>query len=139
MKSYTSIKADLKRLGLVSERFTRGFYNDYVSARTEIIRNAINGVDRSYCKDGVYLTHEMDKIYNSDFYKNEGYMYCEFLSAFLDGLRKYKIDCYTPDQFGYPVLVHSTCRYYDDLEEAKSISAVTWSDYPIIDVTEVTA
>lgn len=137
MKSYTGIKADLKRIGLVSDRFTRGFYNDYVLARAEIIRNTINGVDLSYCKDGVYLTHEMDKIYNSDFYQNDGYIYCEFLAAFNDGLRKYKIDCYVPDQFGYPVLVHSTRRYYDDLEEAKKVSAVVWSEYPIIDVMEV--
>lgn len=137
MKSYQAIKADLKRLGLSSDRFTRGFYNDYVSARNEIIRNTINGVDRSYCKNGIYLTHEMDKIYNSPFYLEDGYIYCEFLAAFHDGLKEFKIDYYTHDDYGFPVLAHSCRRRYDDLQEAKEVSAAVWSEYPIIDVAEV--
>ena len=139
MKSYSGIKVDLRNMGLVSEHFTHSFYNDYVSARDEIIKNTIDGVDLHYMKDGVYLTHEMDKIYNSDFYQKDGYIYCEFLSIFLEGLREYKIDCYVPDDYSYPVLVHSCTRYYDSLEEAKNVSAVVWAEYPIIDVSEVIA
>lgn len=137
MKSYQAIKADLAWLGLSSKNFTRGFYNDYVSARNEIIRNTINGVDRSYCKNGIYLTHEMDSIYNSPFYLEDGYIYCEFLSAFNDGLTEFRIDCYVSDDYGFPVLAHSCRRRYDNLQEAKEFSAAVWSEYPFIEVTEV--
>ena len=137
MKSYPEIKADLARLGLGSKNFTRGFYNDYKKARSEIISNTINGVDQSYCKNGVYLTHEMDPVYNSPFYLEDGYIYCEFLSAFHDGLTEFRIDCYVSDDYGFPVLAHSCRRRYDCMEEAKEVSVAVWSEYPIIDVVEV--
>lgn len=137
MKSYQAIKAELARLGLSSKNFTSGFYNDYIKARSEIISNTINGVDLSYCKNGIYLTHEMDSIYNSPFYLEDGYIYCEFLSAFYDGLTEFRIDCYVSDDYGFPVLAHSCRRRYDDLQEAKEVSASVWSEYSIVDVMEV--
>ena len=133
MKTFTEIKNDLLAIGLSSKYFTRSFYADFKQAYYAVIANTINGVDCSYCSGGVWLTHEYDKIYNSDFYKKDGYIYCEFLSSFYSGLTPYKIIC-AEFKNGYAEVLHTCTRYYDSLSEAEAMAKSIFSEYPIVDV-----
>lgn len=78
--TYEQIKAELSRRRNRITHFTRKFYQEFCAAQRAAKHTAENGIDLHYWKDGVYLNHAYDPVYESNFYRKNGGAYCEFLS-----------------------------------------------------------
>lgn len=77
---YNRIKNQLKTVCSSTKYFTRDFLKLYTKALEIGRKYDKDGTDDGYIKDGIFLRHRFDDIYNSDFYKLNGCAYCEFLA-----------------------------------------------------------
>lgn len=80
MKTYAEVKAELQHRTHENLRyFTRAFYATYCKAVETLRRNAVNGIDDSYCDHGIWTHHAWDDVRKTDFYIKSGSAYCQFL------------------------------------------------------------
>lgn len=77
---YNRIKNQLKTVCSSTKYFNKDFLKLYKKALETGRKYDKDGTDDGYIKDGVFLRHRFDDIYNSDFYNKNSCAYCEFLA-----------------------------------------------------------
>lgn len=84
--AYQTIREELKKRRENVKGFTAEFFKDFAEASTAADNAIITGTLEKYRyeKNGIIFYHLYDKVYNSDFYRNNSGAYCEFLSVYLD-------------------------------------------------------
>ena len=78
---YEDAKRELEKRGASIKHFTKRFFQTYKSCLNRARKHDEDGIDDSYQKEGIWLYHCWDEVYNSVFYRENSCGYCAFLEV----------------------------------------------------------